>query len=297
MCLIAFALDVHPACPLLIAGNRDEFLDRPTAPLHRWTASAGREVVAGRDLRDGGTWLGVGTGGRVAMLTNVREAQPGSGRRSRGELPTRWLSGDMGWQDLAETLDPAAYGGFNLVVGDAQAGSWAWIGNRDPAQPHAAGSPRLHARALPPGVYGLSNATLDTPWPKTTQLKQAVAESARLAAQHPNATHWIEPLSRTLSNQSPADEQDLPTTGAPLHWERALSSPFVRMPGQRYGTRSSLVLRAAPAPCGHERAGAGASRWVVNLHEWTHTHEEAGSEDGHATGWTLSAARHETLQW
>ena len=84
MCLIAFAIDASPACPLLIAANRDEFLDRPTAPLHRWTLPDGTSVVAGRDLRDGGTWLGVSETGRVAMLTNVRSVQIGSGQRSRG---------------------------------------------------------------------------------------------------------------------------------------------------------------------------------------------------------------------
>jgi uncharacterized protein with NRDE domain len=295
MCLIAFALGTDPACPLLIAGNRDEILDRPTAPLHRWTAPGGDGVVAGRDLRDGGTWLGVTTSGRVAMLTNVRETHPGPGRRSRGELPTHWLTGDMDWRDMANTIDPAAYGGFNLVVGDFQTQAWAWIGNRDPAQPHAAAPPRLHTRSLGPGVYGLSNATLDTPWPKTTQLKHAVAEATRLAARQPEAPHWIEPLNRTLSDEGRVEAHELPATGAPLEWERALSSPFVRMPGQRYGTRSSLVLRAMPAAT--EDQSNSAARWAVHLHEWTHTHEDAGGAVAQASEWKLAAARHETLQW
>ena len=104
MCLIAFAIDASPACPLLIAANRDEFLDRPTAPLHRWTLPEGASVVAGRDLRDGGTWLGVSETGRVAMLTNVRSVQAGPGQRSRGELATRWLDGGLSWEALLEDL-------------------------------------------------------------------------------------------------------------------------------------------------------------------------------------------------
>lgn len=296
MCLIAFALGTDPACPLLIAGNRDEFLDRPTAPLHRWALPGGDNVVAGRDLQDGGTWLGVSTQGRVAMLTNVREARPGSGQRSRGELPTRWLTSDMTWRDLIEAIDPCAYGGFNLVVGDVQTQSWAWIGNRDPAHPHATAPPRLHARSLQSGIYGLSNATLDTPWPKTAKLKRAVTASAQLAVQRPETAEWIKPLSRALSDRCPADAHELPATGAPLEWERALSSPFVRMPTQRYGTRSSLVLRATPASSGNDEVGS-AARWTVRLHEWTHTHGAVAGEADHASEWDLAAARHETLQW
>ena len=100
------------AFPLFIAANRDEFLDRPTAPLHRWSLPNGVAVVGGRDLRDGGTWLGLNDSGRVAMLTNVRDAQPQPAARSRGELANRWLAGDGSWPDLLEGLSPADYGGL-----------------------------------------------------------------------------------------------------------------------------------------------------------------------------------------
>ncbi|MES2424138.1 MAG: NRDE family protein, partial [Pseudomonadota bacterium] len=93
MCLIALALGAHPRWPLVIASNRDEFRSRPAAPLAEWTADNGQPVLAGRDLRDGGTWLGVTPAGRVAMLTNVRRGEPQRGVRSRGELPMRWLAG------------------------------------------------------------------------------------------------------------------------------------------------------------------------------------------------------------
>src|SRR5690606_41054532 len=103
MCLIAFAIEPGPTCALLLASNRDEAMDRPTAPLHRWALPNGMDVIGGRDLRDGGTWLGVNAAGRVAMITNVREAQPEPASRSRGELANLWLAGEMGWAQLRES--------------------------------------------------------------------------------------------------------------------------------------------------------------------------------------------------
>lgn len=312
MCLIAFAIDADPAGSLLIAANRDEFLDRPTAPLHRWHLPGGAEVVAGRDLRDGGTWLGVGTNGRVAMLTNVRDAQPGAGQRSRGELPTRWLASGLNWDDWIASVDPAAYGGFNLVVGDVHSGLWAWAGNRDPERPHASEASHLHTRRLGPGVYGLSNATLDTAWPKTQRLKAAVATAAGLAQTPADATQaadWLAPLREALADEQRVPLADLPATGAPAELEHGLSSAFVRLPDRAYGTRSSLVL--------HARVQAGDTarvpthrRWSVQLHEWTHQHTQPpqgtpsageGFQEvltGQGPGnWTLQAARSESLSW
>jgi uncharacterized protein with NRDE domain len=281
MCLIAFALHADPACPLLIAANRDEFLDRPTAALHRWTLADGTEIVAGRDLRDGGTWLGLSARGRVAMLTNVRQSLAGPGSRSRGELVTRWLQGD-GDEDLfADAIDPAAYGGFNLVVGDFHRHCWSWLSNRHPDAPHEPGTPALHRKALGAGVYGLSNASLDTPWPKTQRIKRAVGE-VLAGLREPTATDdWVRYLARTLADGSPAEADELPHTGVSDDMERALSSPFVRMPERAYGTRSSMVVSARPAATG----------WDVHLDEWTHVHTE--------TAVTLDSARHrrETLSW
>jgi uncharacterized protein with NRDE domain len=281
MCLIAFALDVDPRCPLLIAANRDEFLDRPTAALHRWSLGDGTDIVAGRDLRDGGTWLGLSPRGRVAMLTNVRQSQAGPGSRSRGELVTRWLQGN-GDEDLfADTIDPVAYGGFNLVVGDFHHHRWSWLSNRQPDAPHEPGTPVLHRKPLGAGVYGLSNASLDTPWPKTQRLKRAVDEA--LAGLHePVATDdWMRTLASTLADSTPAEAADLPRTGVPDDMERALSSPFVRMPERAYGTRSSLVVSARPA----------AGGWAVQMDEWTHVHTQRPA--------SLDGARHrrETLNW
>ena len=272
MCLIAFAVDVHAACPLLIAANRDEFLDRPTAGLHRWTLPSGAHVVAGRDLRDGGTWLGVSPSGRVAMLTNVRDGQPGSGLRSRGELATRWLSGELDGDGLQASIDPGAYGGFNLVVGDFHQRFWAWLGNRDPQRPHEvpmAHTARLHSQRLDPGLYGLSNATLNTPWPKTQRLTQAVGSALDRLNQSEDGASWWAHLPTALLDDRPAADADLPSTGVALELERHLSSPFVRMPERRYGTRSSLVVRVQPH-------ASDADRWQVSLDEWTHAHLAPG---------------------
>ena len=283
MCLIAFALDADPACPLLIAANRDEFFDRPTAALHRWTLPGGTGVVAGRDLRDGGTWLGVSESGRVAMLTNVRSAQPGPGTRSRGELATRWLQGSLAWDELQSGIDPAAYGGFNLVVGDAHQGGWAWLSNRHPERPHDDTAVALHQRALLPGIYGLSNAALDTPWPKTQRLKQAVNRS--LAHMRAGAGNWLQPLTDALADEAPAvASEEQPCTGVPADVERALSSPFVKMAERGYGTRSSLVLRVC----------AGDSSRQVELHEWTHA-PSPSARGGHM--WNPDGRVSHHLRW
>lgn len=276
MCLIAFAIDADPACPLLIAANRDEFFDRPTAPLHRWAEPAAPGVVAGRDLRDGGTWLGVSEAGRVAMLTNVRSARPGPGARSRGELALSWLGGELSVDALARELDPAAYGGFNLVVGDVPRRDWAWLGNRNPDHPHDDTAVALHRRRLGPGVYGVSNATLDTPWPKTQRLKSALQRSlARMQAQADEG--WLPLLTETLADDSGSPGHELPETGVPRSWEQALSSPFVKMAEHGYGTRSSLVMQVRQ----------GAEDQQVALHEWTHT----------PLGWNADGHLRHHLRW
>lgn len=259
MCLIAFAIGADPACPLLIAANRDEFFDRPTEPLHRWTLPDGSAVLGGRDAREGGTWLGVGESGRVAMLTNVRSAQPGPGRRSRGELPTRWLQGHTDWSGLLAGIAPEDYGGFNLVVGDLRQGFWAWITNRDPARTHDEHAVVLHSQPLAPGVYGLSNAALNTPWPKTVSLTSAVGRAVQL----PERDEQLRLLVAALADADIRSDDTLPQTGMPVEIERALSSPFVDMAERGYGTRSSLIVSAG-APTGRDSWGA------IRLDEWTH---------------------------
>lgn len=287
MCLIAFAIGADPSVPLYIAANRDEFLDRPTAPLHRWCLPNGMEVVGGRDLRDGGTWLGVNTCGRVAMLTNVRDAQPRPAARSRGELANRWLAGDVSWQGLLDGLAPGDYGGFNLVVGDVVSGVWGWASNRNPEAPHASVGSALHQRTLEAGLYGLSNAALDTGWPKTLRLKDALAEALLLESQGDRESGRARML-QALGDDQRFAAGALPVTGVPPAWEQALSSAFVHAPERGYGTRSSLVVRACPDPtAAHARLGLR-----VELEEWTH-----GSAQGGQPTWDASHRQSVNLAW
>lgn len=275
MCLIAFALNASPARPLLIASNRDEFFDRPTAPLHRWRLADGTDVVGGRDLRDGGTWLGLSPKGRVAMLTNVRQPAAAAARRSRGELVTRWLQSNVDAERFATSVAPDEYGAFNLVVGDFYARAWHWFSNRDPEAPHGDAASVLHRRPLGAGVHGLSNASLDTPWPKTLLLKAAVNESLM------RSTDWLSPLTRALRDEVHAQDAQLPRTGVPDDWERALSSPFVRMPERAYGTRTTQVVSVQ----------AQARGFAVTVREWTHDPVTT------AAGLAPEQARCETLVW
>ncbi len=268
MCLIAFAIGASEQWPLVIAGNRDEFLSRPTLPLARWHTEGAHEIISGRDLQAGGTWMGLTPAGRVAFLTNVREAPSPDApapSRSRGALVTRWLGypGDSG--DFAATVAGEAtdYGGFNLVVGDLQTRQWAWMTNRA-----SSGAP-LHLQTLGPGVYGLSNAALDTPWPKTIALRSVLE---RALADHSTGpgTNLHSPLWSALSSRARAPREQLPATGVPLHFEEALSSAFVEFPAHGYGTRCSTLIVASA-----ETAGKTGNALTIEMRERAHRHGEA----------------------
>ena len=250
MCLIAFAIGASQRWPLVIASNRDEFLDRPTLPLARWHSDAGTEIISGRDLRAGGTWLGLTPGGRLAMLTKVRGPASLTGEKSRGELVTRWLDSGAGADSFAAQIDAGAYGGFNLVLGDFMSGDWYWISNKP--------GPALESRALSPGVYGLSNGALDAPWPKTLALKKAL--DSALAA--PSEEALDDELMAALRNRQRGGRAELPSTGVPLALEEALSSAFVDFPEHGYGTRCSTLLVASAALDG----------WNLTVQEYTHAH-------------------------
>lgn len=223
MCLIALARDAHPRFDLVIAANRDEFLDRPAAALHRWSDG----TLAGRDLRAGGTWMGLTPTGRLALLTNVR--RPGAVRPdapSRGEIVPQWLHGGADAAAFCSALAAAGHNPFNLLAADLHRGEFFWTGTDHPA-PHA----------LPAGIHGLSNAALDTPWPKTVQLQRELA----LALQrHDDTDALVSALLAALSDRTRAPDAALPSTGVPLEVERYLSSVFIDMP--HYGTRCSTVL-------------------------------------------------------
>jgi uncharacterized protein with NRDE domain len=219
MCLIVFAWRPDHSQPLILAANRDEFYARPTLPLAQWEHAA--HVYAGRDLEAGGTWLGVSADGRFAALTNIRDPGQPLGRRSRGELVAHFLTGSLSIDEyLGEVAGRSAeYGGFNLLVGDRQALHFLSAARPTPV--------RLEA-----GVYGVSNAGLDTPWPKLEKAKAALARN--LDDPQPDR------LFRFLADPESAPEAQLPSTGVGMATEKLLSSVFIA--SSNYGTRASTVL-------------------------------------------------------
>ena len=289
MCLVAFAINASSRWPLVIASNRDEFFDRPTLPLARWKSAAGHAIISGRDARAGGTWLGMTPSGRIAFLTNVREASlPGQPTqplfaKSRGELVMRWLEGSMNACQFMLDTDCASYGGFNLVMGDWQTGQWRWISNRrfetypDSPTAHRPKASGWCSRVLEPGVYALSNAALDTPWPKTLALKAALTAALGAA----DEAGLKKPLWHALASRSYAAKESLPNTGVPSELEKALSSAYVDSPERGYGTRCSTVLVATPQP-----GEQSQMRWDLRVEEKTHV-QSAGT----------AASTRLTLQW
>lgn len=258
MCLIAFAIQASPRWPLVIAANRDEFFNRPALPLAEWRTPAGHTLLSGRDLRGGGTWLGITPGGRVAMLTNVRQGDHTVHAKSRGDLVTRWLESDQDAAGFMAQTDPRDYGGFNLVTGDVKSGSWTWYCNRAfDAQGLAVDEGKWRSRQLECGVYGLSNAELDTPWPKTTALTDALRQ-ALLAG---DETALAEQLNAALANRVRSTGPALPHTGVSAELEEVLSSAYIADEARGYGTRcSTLVIADQP------RSGD----WPVSIRETTH---------------------------
>jgi len=221
MCLILIAWQAHPEYPLVVAANRDEFFARRTAAADFWHDAPA--VLAGRDLEAGGTWLGVTRQGRFAALTNYRDpARNRSSTPSRGGLVSGFLTGAQSGPDYLVEVEAVAdrYNGFNLIFGDAQ-DLWC-VSNCGEGE-----------RRLEPGIYGLSNHLLDTPWPKVVQGKSALGVALQ-------ALPKVAPLLDLLCDERIAPDEALPRTGVSLEWERLLSAAFIRMPG--YGTRSSTVL-------------------------------------------------------
>jgi uncharacterized protein with NRDE domain len=219
MCVLAFAWKTHHELPLVLAGNRDEFHARPTAPADWWDEHP--DLVAGRDLQAGGTWMGATRTGRFAVVTNFREPGGDAGERSRGDLVRDFLASSLSPDDWRRSIRASDYGGFNLIFGDGD--ELHVLSNRVPG-----------TTPLPPGVYGLSNHGLDTPWPKLVRAREGMSE-------------WIasdrsdtERLFEILGDRRPADDEVLPDTGVPYQWEKLLSSVFITSPA--YGTRSSTVI-------------------------------------------------------
>lgn len=223
MCLLVVGWNAHPDCRLVLAGNRDEFHQRPAAALGWW--NDGPPILAGRDLKASGTWLGVARDGRYGVVTNFRDFDPpAAAAPSRGELVPRYLRGvARADQYLAQLASVArGYGGFNLLLGGPDA--LHYYSNRGDDGP----------RVLEPGIYGLSNHWLDTPWPKLTRTR------ARFAALLSDGPLGVEELFALLGDRTTVGDADLPHTGLPGDWERAVSAPFVVH--EQYGTRCSTVV-------------------------------------------------------
>lgn len=233
MCLILVAWQSHPDYALVVAGNRDEFYARPAAPAQWWQDAP--QVLGGRDLAEvigeAGTWMGISGDGRFAALTNYRApSEKRTDARSRGELVSGYLRGQESPEEYLSTLagDSGAYNGFNLLASDLHE-LW-WYSNRAPGR---------QPQRLRPGLYGLSNALLDTPWPKVRSRVGALAEA--LAADTGHATASATPYLDLLADERQAADFELPATGVAPEWEKLLSSAFIRSP--HYGTRASTVLR------------------------------------------------------
>lgn len=250
MCLLVLAWKVHPRYRLIVAGNRDEFHDRASAPLNWWQDDS--RILAPRDLKANGTWMGVARSGRFGIVTNFRDLQtPAEYSPSRGTLIPRFLTGATSPKEFLDDLRGAAprYSGFNLLVGGPRA--LYYFSNRGTAAP----------QALKPGVYGVANHLLDTPWPKLAVTR------TRFEALLTQPNLGVDALFNILTDRTPAPDDQLPHTGLPLEWERTVSAPFVC--NERYGTRSShvwLVERAGRSVL-HERrfeasgVQSGASRF------------------------------------
>jgi uncharacterized protein with NRDE domain len=250
VCLIGLALDAHPRFPLVIAANRDEFFDRPAAPLDWWRTSDNTPwLLGGRDLSAGGTWMALSEQGRIGMLTNVRDLpRHRTDAPSRGELVTAWL----------EDREPSAQGHnpFNLIGGDLLSGRWWWRSDRQAVTPLLA------------GVHALSNAALNDPWPKVQRLTTAMEHAMR-----GDDAGLQTRLFSLLGERAVAADADLPDTGIGLDRERLLSPIFITTPDGRYGTRCSTVILG-------ERDAAG---WHLTIVERTHDRRGQATFDRHIT--------------
>jgi uncharacterized protein with NRDE domain len=220
MCLLVFALRTHPRLPLIVAGNRDEFHTRPTQAARWWPDRP--DIVGGRDLQAGGTWLAVHRSGRFAAVTNHRDAhRESTGLRSRGHLITGFLDDGGDVMSYIESIDGTAYAGFNLLVADGR--SAGYLSNRGGG-----------LCELQPGVYGLSNATLDEPWTKVTRTRSRLADLIDKDDVNESS------LMRLLGDREKASADEVETNGLSFSMAHALTAPFIVHP--EYGTRCSTVM-------------------------------------------------------
>jgi uncharacterized protein with NRDE domain len=219
MCLVVLGWHQHADFPLIVAGNRDEFHTRPAKEAHWWQDKP--DIVGGRDLQAAGTWLGLHRNGRFATVTNYRDAElPSAKFLSRGHLVTDFLESSLSPVDFLESVDGAAYAGFNLLVCDGE--TLAWLSNRGAGM-----------RVLPPGIYGLSNALLDSSWHKVVRSKAALKQLI-----NKNKVNETE-LLRLLDDRKKAPTAEIETDHLPFSMAHAISAAFIVLPD--YGTRCSSI--------------------------------------------------------
>lgn len=222
MCLIVFSYKTHPQYPLILAANRDELYNRPTRKAQFWEEEP--EILAGKDLKGGGTWLGVSKERKIAALTNYRDIESiKENAPTRGNIIKDFLtegsSSERFLQGLQKTGDQ--YNGFNLIAGSVN--NLFYYSNQ-----------KNSYSEISPGIHSISNAFLDTPWPKTEAAARSFRE--KTAAANPKE----EELFELLCNTDQYPDKELPKTGLPAEMERAVSAIFIKMPG--YGTRCSTLV-------------------------------------------------------
>lgn len=219
MCLIFVAINYHPVYKLIVASNRDEFYTRKTAAANYWPDYP--HVLGGRDLQAGGTWMGMTKSGKISMLTNYRDPKNiRTDAPSRGDLVANYLENNLAPEEYLKNMEPAKYNGFNLIMGDVD-NLW-YLSNY-----------KEGVTKLDNGLYGLSNALLDTPWPKVVKGKM------KLAPILGKSDLTTDRLMEFLYDTELATE-NLPSTGVSADLERALSSIFIKTPN--YGSRCSTVV-------------------------------------------------------
>jgi uncharacterized protein with NRDE domain len=220
MCLVVFAWRAHSRYRLILAGNRDESHRRPTRDAHWWPDN--ESILAGRDLQAGGTWLAISKSGRFATVTNFREGPHSTtGFESRGTLVTDFAAGRQTLTEFEASLANDRYAGFSLLASDGD--SMIYLSNRD----------ELEAN-LEPGLYGLSNASLNTPWSKVLRAKAGL--ESLIDRDSVNETELL----RLLSDRQPAPVDQIDTDELPFDLARAISAPFIVAP--EYGTRSTTTV-------------------------------------------------------
>ena len=221
MCLIAFALNEHPQYPLILIANRDEFFARPTDYAAFWENHP--DVLAGKDLKGGGTWMGVNKQGKIAAVTNYRDPQNiNETAKTRGDLTKDFLIGDLSAEAhmMNVAKESSLYNGFNLLLFENGGGF------------HFSNYGK-NIRHMSNGIFGLSNAVLDTPWPKLEKLKRNLSEA--IAGDFDSSAMFD-----LLQDNEKAADEDLPKTGVPYEWEKALSSICIKT--ENYGTCCSTII-------------------------------------------------------